>query len=179
VLNTGGGPCKLRFADPELGDRRFVTERMGFSSKMNEVEAAVGLACLERYDELLQARRRNLFALLKGVAPYGEVLETLSEDEGEELGPHALPLGVREGAPFTRDELAAFLEARGIDTRSLFQSMPTQCPGFRYLGYEAGQFPNAEYIGTHGLHLGVHQGVSEDDVAYVLECLGEFIGQHG
>jgi hypothetical protein len=37
--------------------------------------------------------------------------------------------------------------------------MPTQCPGFEYLGYKLGQFPNAEYVGHNGIHIGVHQDV--------------------
>jgi CDP-6-deoxy-D-xylo-4-hexulose-3-dehydrase len=48
------------------------------------------------------------------------------------------------------------LEEHGIETRALFASMPTRCPGFGYLGYRIGQFPNAECIGKNGIHIGVH-----------------------
>jgi dTDP-4-amino-4,6-dideoxygalactose transaminase len=54
--------------------------------------------------------------------------------------------------------------------------MPTQCPGFEYLGYNLGQFPNAEYMGHHGIHIGVHQDVGIDEMEYVLTTIGDFIG---
>jgi dTDP-4-amino-4,6-dideoxygalactose transaminase len=84
---------------------------------------------------------------------------------------------VRKDAPFSRDQLVNHLESNGIDTRSLFQSMPTQCRGFESLGYKLGQFPNAELCGTNGLHIGIHQDITNDDVSYVLEVIGEFIRQ--
>ncbi|MGE5280514.1 MAG: DegT/DnrJ/EryC1/StrS family aminotransferase, partial [Deltaproteobacteria bacterium] len=63
----------------------------------------------------------------------------------------------------------------GIDTRDLFSSMPTQCPGFAFLGYKTGDFPEAEFIGTHGLHIGVHQGITDKHIAYLMACLKRFL----
>jgi dTDP-4-amino-4,6-dideoxygalactose transaminase len=53
--------------------------------------------------------------------------------------------------------------------------MPTQCPGFAYLGYQLGQFPNAEYLGHNGLHIGVHQDVGIEEMEYVLETIAAFL----
>jgi dTDP-4-amino-4,6-dideoxygalactose transaminase len=81
-------------------------------------------------------------------------------------------------ANFTRNHLATYLEEKGIDTRTLFSSMPTQCPGFRFLGAKAGAFPNAEYIGNNGLHLGIHQDLGKEECDYILSSIAEFIGEH-
>jgi len=178
-LNVTGGFCKKRFAKPELGDIRFIFERVGFSSKMNELEAAVGLANLANYSAIVEKRRHNLLALMDGVKKLGPYLKTFSEEKHEKIGPHALPVLVAKDAPFTRNEFVLYLEKHGIDTRSLFQSMPTQCPGFSFLGYKLGQFPEAEYAGTHGLHIGVHQDINDEDIAYVLGCMEDFVRLHG
>ena len=53
--------------------------------------------------------------------------------------------------------------------------MPPQCPGFEYLGYKLGQFPNAEYMGHNGIHIGVHQDVGIEKMEYVLEVLAQFV----
>jgi predicted membrane-bound mannosyltransferase len=87
----------------------------------------------------------------------------------------AIPIIINEGAPFTRAEMTLHLEKNGIETRTLFVSMPTQCPGFEYLGYRLGQFPNAEYMGLHGIHIGVHQDVGIEEMEYVLAVIGRFI----
>jgi len=68
-----------------------------------------------------------------------------------------------------------YLESNGIDTRSLFLSMPTQCKGFEFLGYKPGQFPEAEYIGKNGLHIGIHQDIRREQMDYFIELLGKFL----
>ena len=102
-------------------------------------------------------------------------LTTIEEGSEEKIGPHAIPIIIQESASFTRAELTHDLEMRGIETRTLFASMPTQCPGFGYLGYRLGQFPNAEYIGKNGIHIGVHQDLGPSEMDYILDTLGKFL----
>ena len=73
--------------------------------------------------------------------------------------------------------MADFMERRGIDTRTLFSSMPTQCPGLEFLGYKKGDFPNAEYIGDNGIHIGVHQEIDKAGCDYILETIDEFLSE--
>ena len=53
--------------------------------------------------------------------------------------------------------------------------MPTQCPGFAYLGYKLGDFPNAEFMGTNGLHIGVHQDLGDEHIDYIMAVIEKFI----
>jgi dTDP-4-amino-4,6-dideoxygalactose transaminase len=175
VLNVHSGYCPKRFQGRDNRDRRFIFERIGFSSKMNELEAAVGLGNLEAYPGILKKRRGNLLYMLDKFREFLPYLYTISEDKGEQIGPHALPIILKEKVRFNRDKLVFFLERRGIDSRSLFLSMPTQCPGFKYLGYKLGDFPDAEYIGDNGLHIGIHQGLSRADLDYILDAIREFL----
>ena len=172
-LSTAQEFCPNRFEQGE--DTRFRFDRVGFSAKMNELEAAVGLGNLALFDEILAKRRANLLRVLDRFDRFGPYLATIHEDPHERIGPHAVPIVVGEEATFTRDDLTQWLESRGVETRTLFASMPTQCRGFEYLGHRLGQFPQAEYIGAHGLHFGIHQGVGIDEMDYVLECLARFL----
>jgi len=178
VLNVTSGSCDKRFKYRELGDIRFIFERVGYSAKMNELEAAVGLGNLDMFDEILERRRKNLLYLIEEFKEFDPYLATIKEEPHEKIGPHGLPIIVQEAAKFTRDDLVRFLEKNEIDTRNLFQSMPTQCVGFAYLGYECGQFPNAEYMGLHGLHIGVHQDLGRDECEYFLDKVAEFLEQN-
>jgi dTDP-4-amino-4,6-dideoxygalactose transaminase len=178
VLNVKGSSCKRRFKNQGLGDIRFIFERIGYSSKMNELEAAVGLGNLDHYHDILRKRRDNLLAFLDGFREFRPYLETFAEGPDEQIGPHAMPAWIAEGAPFTRNEIVGYLERNGVDTRSLFQSMPTQCPGFSFLGHKLGEFPNAEYMGNNGFHLGVHHDMDKADVAYVLEIIRDFLNRY-
>jgi dTDP-4-amino-4,6-dideoxygalactose transaminase len=175
-LNVAGAYCEKRFRNNE--DIRFIFERIGYSCKMNEMEAALGLANLDIYDQILAARRRNLLYVLERFDRFAPHLATFKEEPHERIGPHAIPIIVQESAPFTRDELAHDLEKHGIETRTLFASMPTQCPGFAYLGYRPGQFPNAEFMGRNGLHIGVHQELGLEEMEYVLQTLAQYVAKH-
>ncbi|MFH1202769.1 MAG: DegT/DnrJ/EryC1/StrS family aminotransferase [Candidatus Omnitrophota bacterium] len=177
VLNTASGYCDKRFKYGENRDIRFIFERIGFSSKMNELEAAIGLGNIEVYPQILRKRRKNLLYMIEKFIEFKSCLYTIEEGPDEQIGPHALPIIIGEGAKFTRDKLVYFLEKKGIDTRSLFLSMPTQCPGFKLLGYKLGDFPNAEYMGDNGFHIGIHQDIGREELDYVLKTIRDFLSK--
>jgi dTDP-4-amino-4,6-dideoxygalactose transaminase len=172
ISNTTSGYCAKRFDNPAKTDIRFVFERHGFSSKMNELEAAIGLGSLDYYDEIVQKRRKNLYAMTGVLEKYSDYMYTIHEEEYEKIGPHAFPIILKKSAPFTRDEFVIHLEKNGIDSRNLFQSMPTQCAGFKFLGYKLGEFPESEYIADYGLHIGVHQDINNDQIEYLDRVIG-------
>ena len=179
VLNTASAYCPKRFRYGENSDIRFIFERIGFSSKMNEVEAAIGIGTLDIYEEVLKKRRENLYYMMEKLQRFSPYVKTIRKEPYEEIGPHALPIIVGEEAPFTRDQLVGHMETNGIDTRTLFSSMPTQCGGFSFLGYKHGAFPVAEYIGENGIHIGVHQDLDRDDCDYVIGVIEGFLGKYG
>jgi dTDP-4-amino-4,6-dideoxygalactose transaminase len=178
VLNTASAYCAKRFRYGENEDIRFIFERIGFSSKMNELEAAVGLGNLEVYDAILNKRRENLYYLIENFERFVPCLVTIKKETYEEIGPHALPIIIQEKAKFTRTQLVNYLEKSGIDTRTLFSSMPTQCHGFGYLGHKIGDFPNAEYIGENGIHIGVHQDLGRQECDFILNTIEKFLQNH-
>ncbi|RJQ13370.1 MAG: DegT/DnrJ/EryC1/StrS family aminotransferase [Nitrospiraceae bacterium] len=178
VLNTASAYCEKRFGSNGSGDIRFIFERIGFSSKMNELEAAVGLGNLDIYNEILSKRRENLYYLLEKIRQFSPHIVSIEKEPYEEIGPHALPMIIQEGSRFTRKQLVAHLEKSGIDTRDLFTSIPTQCRGFAFTGHKKGDFPNAEYIGENGIHIGVHQDLGEEECDYIINTLEEFLTRH-
>ena len=145
---------------------------------MNELEAAIGIGSLRCYKKIIEKRRHNLLNMIKRFKKFEDYFTTIQEEKNEKIGPHAFPMLLREGVPFTRDEFANYLEINGIDTRDLFSSMPTQCPGFSFLGYKEGDFPNAEYIGNNGLHIGVHQGLTDKHIDYFIKTVEKFLKKY-
>lgn len=176
VLNTGTITCPKRFKNGK--DMRFIFERIGYSAKMNEMEAAIGLGNIKVWPKYLAKRRENLLYLFEHFKKFQPYLTTIKEEEYETIGPHAFPVIVGKGAKFTRDELVDYLNKNGIDSRNLFLSMPTQCPGFKFLGYKLGEFPIAEYVGNNGFHIGVHQDIKEEHIDYFIVTVERFLKDH-
>ena len=178
VLNISSGYCDKRFQHGSQNDIRFITERIGFSSKMNELEAAIGLGNINDYHSIIKKRRQNLDHLMERFDEFKAYMVTIKAEPHEEIGPHAFPVILKEKAPFRRDELTSYLERNGIETRTLYASMPTQCAGFKFLGYRMGDFPEAEYIGRMGFHIGVHQDLNKRHMDYFLSAVRRFLSSH-
>jgi len=175
VVNTASAYCNKRFQSGDNADIRFIFERIGFSSKMNEFEAAIGLGNLEIYDLILKKRCENLYYLLEEFKKFSPYLTTITKEPYEEIGPHAFPFIIQDKSEFTRNQLVNYLESKRIDSRSLFSSMPTQCSGFSFLNHKIGDFPNSEYIGENGIHIGVHQDIGRLECDYFLNCVETFL----
>ncbi|MDD2806153.1 MAG: DegT/DnrJ/EryC1/StrS family aminotransferase [Elusimicrobiales bacterium] len=180
VMNCGAASyCDKRFKYGEGSDIRFVFERIGYSAKMNELEAAVGIGSMTNYKKIIAKRHGNLISMIEKFQKFSPWLYTIKEEKHEQIGPHAFAIILGEKAPFSRNELGLYLEKAGIDTRHLFSSMPTQCPGFAYLGHKLGDFPNAEYMGNNGLHIGVHQDLGPAHVNYFIKTMEAFFKEKG
>lgn len=178
IINVADQTCPRRFRNGK--DIRFQFERIGYSTKMNELEAGIGLGSMDVVAETLETRHDNLIRMVERIHnECGPWLTTFREEPHETIGPHALPILVTEDAPFGRDELVAWLEKHNVDSRNLFASMPTQCPGFAYQGHNLGDFPEAEYCADYGLHVGVHQELTAEQIDYLFETLKAFIKQAG
>ena len=158
---------------------KFVFKRIGFSAKMNEIEAAVGLGNVKIFQSILEKRRRNLLYLIDKFKKFSPYLFTIKEDVHEKIGPHAFPITLRENVNFAKDELVSFIEKAGVDSRNLFYSIPTQCPSYEFLGYRLGDFPEAEYCGNNGCHIGIHQDIELEDLDYVVKVVEQFLHTKG
>jgi dTDP-4-amino-4,6-dideoxygalactose transaminase len=151
--------------------------RIGLNSKMNDLEAAIGLEGLEQFHQTIENRVMNRAFLM-------ELLEDLSDvfwfpnlgSQGEFVSPHAFPLVLREDNPDRCRALYQHLEQNGIQCKTLFGSMPTQHDAFGFLGHKPGEFPEAEFVGRNGLHFGIHQYLTEEDIGHVSNTTHQFIG---
>ncbi len=168
----------IRSHGRRAGQLYFDFDRVGFNSKMNDLEAAIGLEGLEMFDEIFKVRRRHLLRLQKLLAPLEEQLILYPDGPHEVVCPHAFPLVLRN-SDASIEGLYHHLERLGIQCKTLFGSLPTQHRAFRFLGYREGDFPVAERIGPTGLHFGVHQYLSDKDIHYVAECIDGYFQSSG
>ena len=117
--------------------------------------------------------------LIEKFQTYTEHFIILEEEAHEKIGPHAFSIIVRDTAKFSKDEFVAFLDEKGVDSRNLFYSIPTQCPSYEFLGHQSGDFAQAEYCSQNGTHIGIHQDIELEDLDYVADVTKEFLNQKG
>lgn len=144
--------------------------RFGLNCKMNDMEAAIGLEGLSNIDATFKKRKDNYYKLLAKLSNIPQI-QLYYEEPYEVICPHAFPV-VCNDRPM--DFLYNYLEGIGIQCKTIFASLPTQHKAFEFLGYKLGDFPEAEYIGKHGLHFGVHQYLEEEHLDFISDTLHKF-----
>jgi dTDP-4-amino-4,6-dideoxygalactose transaminase len=159
------------------GSIYFDFQRIGYNSKMNDIEAAIGLEGLENFTRTFEKRKKNLYTLLDLLKDYSKYFYFLKEERFEKVSPHAFSLVLKD-AKYNRDKLYAYLESKKIQCKTLFGSLPTQHRAFKFLGHKLGQFPVSEYVGKNGLHFGIHQYLKEDDLIYISNTLKNYFNLH-
>jgi CDP-6-deoxy-D-xylo-4-hexulose-3-dehydrase len=87
------------------------------------------------------------------------------------------PFMARDETGLTRTGIQEFLEERGVPTRVVWSGNITRQPGFAGMARSdpADGFPNADRVMEWALMLPTHQGLSSDDVGYIVECLQELV----
>src|SRR6185295_13544234 len=96
-----------------------------------EVQAAIGLAQLDKLDDFVVARRAHHARLMAALAPFEEHLILPRATAHSDPSWFGFLLTVRDGAPYTRHDLVHFLESRQIQTRQLFAGNLVRQPAFR------------------------------------------------
>lgn len=148
------------------GQLYFAFDRVGFNSKMNDLEAAIGLEGLELFDWTFSTRRKYLARLHELLTPLENELILYRDGPGEVICPHAYPIVMRDPKK-SIEPLYQLLESKAVQCKTLFGSLPTQHKAFEFLNIPKGGFPVSERVGTTGLHFGVHQYLKEEDIEFV------------
>jgi CDP-6-deoxy-D-xylo-4-hexulose-3-dehydrase len=175
------GECGQRFEweIPGLGepyDHRYYFTEIGYNLKMTDVLAAIGLPQLEKLPDFVAARRRNFRALYAALKPYEDVLVLPRWSPKAEPAWFAFTLAVREGAPFTRRELNAYLRDRNVETRYLFAGNILRQPGYRDIRHRvATPLTETEKVLRSAFFVGVYPGLDEARLGYVLQVFEDFL----
>lgn len=153
-------------------DHKYTYSHIGYNLKVTDMQAAVGLAQLEKAPGFIEARRRNFAMLYERLEDMEEFLILPKATEGADPSWFGFPLAVREGAPFTRAEAVGHIESRRISTRLLFGGNLIRQPA--YLGIEhrvAGDLTNTDFVMNNVFWIGVYPGLTPAMIDYMAETI--------
>jgi CDP-6-deoxy-D-xylo-4-hexulose-3-dehydrase len=160
---------------PQGYDHKYTFSHAGYNLKATDMQAAVGVAQLDKLDGFIAARRRNFDALKKGLKAFEEHLILPEPAPNSEPSWFGFPLTVRPGAAFSREKLTAFLEGRRIGTRLLFAGNITRQPYFKDVPHRVvGDLTNSDRVMRDTFWIGVHPGIDAARLGYVVESFRAF-----
>ena len=174
--------CGIRFAQkfgtlPYGYDHKYVYSHLGYNLKITDMQAACGLAQLERADEFIAARRRNFALLTERMTRLEEVLILPEATPRSDPSWFGYPLTLRDEAGSNRVDLLKFLDQHKIGTRLLFAGNLTRQPYFHGIEHRVvGDLTNTDRTMNNTFWIGLYPALGESHFNYVVEKLEEFFG---
>ncbi|MCB1964433.1 MAG: DegT/DnrJ/EryC1/StrS family aminotransferase, partial [Rhodocyclaceae bacterium] len=145
--------------------------------KISDMQAACGLAQLNRLDGFVAARRRNFDHLSERLAPCRDLLDLPAATAHAAPSWFGFPLTLRLDAGLDRVNLLQWLDQHKIGTRLLFAGNLTRQPYFAGRPYRvASPLTHTDTAMTHTFWIGLWPGLSEAMLDYAAEQVGLFLG---
>lgn len=174
--------CGNRFGQqfgslPDGYDHKYVYAHLGYNLKITDMQAACGLAQLERASEFVEARKRNFSALKERFARLSDYLEVAEATPNSEPSWFGFPVTLKENSGVNRVDLLKYLDQNKIGTRLLFAGNLTRQPYFDGVEFRVvGELTNTDRTMNQTFWLGVQPSLSDEHFDYVLEKIEEFFG---
>jgi perosamine synthetase len=151
--------------------KRFQFDRMGYSSRMTELEAALGLGQLKNLPFSIKRRREIATKLEYGLRECRVDLQLPGIPDKHAFMMY--PILIKEGSLIKKWDFCRYLEKRGIETRDLMPIVTQPC----YAGLNLGeQFLGvSKNIAENGFYVGCHPGMSDADVDYLIEVFTGYL----
>lgn len=175
--NTCGRRFEWQLGDLPYGyDHKYIYSHIGFNLKLTDMQAAIGLAQLEKLPGFITTRQRNFAYLRNGLADLDEQLLLPCATEGAEPSWFGFPLTIREQAGFERRNLIRFLEERGIATRLLFGGNLLRQPAYKGVPHRVvGDLVNADVVMNRTFWVGLFPGLGMESLDWIIETLHGFV----
>jgi CDP-6-deoxy-D-xylo-4-hexulose-3-dehydrase len=173
--------CGKRF-DWQLGelphgyDHKYIYSHVGYNLKATDMQAAVGVAQLKKLPAFIEARKRNFAYLKAGLKDKNADEHFVLPEATPNSDPSwfGFPLLLRETAPFSRNTLIDFLNAKKIGTRQLFGGNLVRQPAYAGLNYRVvGDLGASDRVMNQAFWIGVYPGLTSAMLDYVVESINE------
>ena len=160
---------------PEGYDHKYVFSQIGFNFKITDMQAALGLAQLDRLEGFHAARRANFARLDEALADLDDELLRVRATEGSDPSWFGYPFTLREGGAERRTALQRFLLERRIDSRLLLGGNLTRQPALQGLDHRiAGPLTGSDRATEASMWVGCYPGLTEPMVDWIAESVRAF-----
>ena len=152
----------------EVISRRFNFESIGHSFRITEVEAAIAHAQLEDYQKMIDKRNINAFILSRRLSDLAKHIQLPRVRFGNQHAWMMYPILVYGDH---KKPLTEYLEANGIETRDMLPLVNQPC----YTGmWNPEDYKRAQEVDRCGFYVGCHQELTEEDMFYIADKIGEY-----
>jgi CDP-4-dehydro-6-deoxyglucose reductase, E1 len=176
--NTCGKRFDWQLGDlPKGYDHKYTYSHLGYNLKITDMQAACGLAQLERIDDFVKARKDNFEYLTEKLQTLKEFLILPKPTENSSPSWFGFPITIKEDSGISRVMLTKHLDSYNIGTRLLFAGNLTRQPYFQNREYRVvGSLKNTDIIMNQTFWIGLYPGLKTQHLDFVVSKLEELFG---
>jgi perosamine synthetase len=155
--------------------RRFVHHELGWNMRMSNLQAAVGVAQLEKLDEFVERKRRNGRLYSRKLADVPGIRAQPERTEFAENIYWVYGVVLDDDVPFDAGEAMQRLAELGVETRPFFWPMHEQ-PALRKMNlFDGESYPVAERLARRGFYLPSGMALTENQIDIVVAAVRKIL----
>jgi len=176
--NTCGKRFDWRLGDlPHGYDHKYTYSHLGYNLKITDMQAACGLAQLEKAPRFIQQRKDNFAFLLERLRACEEFLQLPQATGHADPSWFGFPVTLKPAAPVTRLDLLTYLDQKKVGTRLLFAGNLTRQPSMRGARYRvSGSLERTDVVMNNTFWIGVHPGLTPAMLEFAAGCIERYLG---
>ncbi len=162
---------------PQGYDHKYTYTHLGYNLKITDMQAACGVAQIDRAAGFIQARKDNFAYLKARLASCEEFLILPEATEHSDPSWFGFPMTLKPEANLSRVDLLTYLDQHKIGTRLLFAGNLTRQPYMTGQNYRvSGELTNTDRVMNDTFWIGVYPGLSREMLDFTIEKLEAFFG---
>jgi CDP-6-deoxy-D-xylo-4-hexulose-3-dehydrase len=164
--------CNKRFGwklgDLPFGyDHKYTYSHLGYNMKITDMQAACGLAQLDRLEIFIKKRKQNFDLLYKNLKDLEEFLILPEPEKNSEPSWFGFPLTLRQNTRFNRVDLISYLNLNKIGTRLLFAGNLSKQPYMKNVNFKIHQkLANTDFAMENTFWIGLYPALSQEHLDY-------------
>lgn len=172
--------CNKRFGwklgDLPFGyDHKYTYSHLGYNMKITDMQAACGVAQLEKLDFFINKRKENFNFLYKNLKNLEDFLTLPEPEKNSDPSWFGFPLTLKKNNKYSRNDLVKYLNDNKIGTRLLFSGNLTKQPYMKNINFKVhGNLTNTDLIMENTFWIGLYPGLSEAHLQYSVITIKNF-----
>ena len=163
---------------PEGYDHKYTYSHLGFNLKITDMQAACGLAQLDRAPDFIARRRANFSFLKDRLKDCEDFLILPQATHNSDPSWFGFPLTLRENSPFSRLDLLKYLDQEKVGTRLLFAGNLTRQPYMTGRNYRvSGELVNTDIVMNNTFWIGLHPALTPEMLDFSARKIEVFLGK--
>ena len=176
--NTCGKRFCQQLGDLPYGyDHKYTYSHLGYNLKITDMQAACGLAQLEKAPQFIQARKDNFAFLRERLQACAEFVNLPEATEHSDPSWFGFPITLKDNCPVSRLDLLTYLDQNKVGTRLLFAGNLTRQPYMLGAKYRvSGDLTNTDNVMNHTFWIGLQPALSRDMLEFAAQKIEAYLG---